>query len=334
MSARAASNMLRAVAVAAAAATLSGCIGMGGNVKGSFSCRAPDGICAPSSMIDDRALAKITGSTGPLELTPTASRSTAVANGVPMRTGVGAELGRTREKVLRIVFMPYVDDGGRLHESSAVRAVVETGDWKRAIVAGTGPAIAADVIGATRPQPSLAEIVDGAEAEVNAAAANLPDPAAIEAARARRDDPIGAIKSEVAARLAPKASSAPSRASGSAPATVARSPSEGSPLAVPEPMSAASGTGSPALTGAPNASGSTAPAPVDVKGTLSAVQPTAEATAAVGRVKADQRYAESAREAEARARDAATGNGASDPKPVVKATVKSAGFPGAVAEDK
>ncbi|MEL0254290.1 MAG: conjugal transfer protein, partial [Novosphingobium sp.] len=40
-------------------AALSGCTTFGGNVKGNFSCSAPDGICAPSSSIDDRALAMI-----------------------------------------------------------------------------------------------------------------------------------------------------------------------------------------------------------------------------------------------------------------------------------
>ncbi|MCE3543613.1 hypothetical protein LXJ56_25870, partial [Escherichia coli] len=40
---------------------LSGCMTMGGTVKGDFACRAPDGICAPSSVIDDRALALILG---------------------------------------------------------------------------------------------------------------------------------------------------------------------------------------------------------------------------------------------------------------------------------
>ncbi|WP_449470015.1 TraV family lipoprotein [Sphingobium chungangianum] len=333
MSVRAASIALRGIAVATVASSLSGCIGMGGNVSGSFSCRAPDGICAPSSTIDDRALAMITGSTGPLEQPPAAGRI-AAANTVPVRTGVASEVSRTQEKVLRIVLMPYVDEGGRLHEASAVRTVVETGDWKRAIVAGHHPAIAADGFGALRLQPSLAEIVDGAEAEVTAAAANLPDPAAIEAARARRDDPIGAIKSEVAARLAPKAGSAPSRASGSAPATVARLPSEGAALASPEQMNAASGEGSPAPSRTPNANGSSGPGPVDLRGTLSAVQPTPEASAAVGRLKADPRYVEAAGDAEARARDATTGSRASVPEPVVKPTVRSASFPGAIAEDQ
>ena len=48
----------------AALAVLNGCATLGGNVKGSFSCPAPDGICAPSSTIDDRALAMIAGDAG------------------------------------------------------------------------------------------------------------------------------------------------------------------------------------------------------------------------------------------------------------------------------
>jgi conjugal transfer pilus assembly protein TraV len=332
VSARASSTVLRAVTVATAAASLSGCIGMGGNVKGSFSCRAPDGICAPSSTIDDRALAMITGSAGPLDLAPVAGRSSAAANAVPVRTGVGSDVGRTQEKVLRIVFMPYIDEGGRLHESSAVRTVVETGDWKRSIVAGGAPGITTEVAGGARPQPSLAEIVDGAEAELAGAAVNLPDPAAIEAARARRDDPIGAIKSEVAARLAPKASSAPSRASGSAPATVARSVATKSSGATPEIKVPARGKDSSAPPEAPATTGPTEATSETGGGTLAGVPPTAAAAGAVARVKSDQRYVDAAGQAEARARDAANGHGA--PKPVTKATITSADFPAAVGADK
>ena len=43
---------------------LASCTTMGGNIKGNFSCVAPDGICAPSSTIDDRALAMIAGEGG------------------------------------------------------------------------------------------------------------------------------------------------------------------------------------------------------------------------------------------------------------------------------
>src|SRR3546814_9561508 len=41
------------------AVALGGCSTFGGNIRGDFSCAAPDGICAPSSTIDDRALAMI-----------------------------------------------------------------------------------------------------------------------------------------------------------------------------------------------------------------------------------------------------------------------------------
>jgi conjugal transfer pilus assembly protein TraV len=39
---------------AALAPGTSGCAVLGGNVKGSFSCRAPEGNCAPTSVIDER----------------------------------------------------------------------------------------------------------------------------------------------------------------------------------------------------------------------------------------------------------------------------------------
>src|SRR3546814_6268700 len=55
------------------AVALGGCATFGGNIRGDFSCAAPDGICAPSSTIDDRALAMISaegtdGDTRPAEI--------------------------------------------------------------------------------------------------------------------------------------------------------------------------------------------------------------------------------------------------------------------------
>ncbi|MBY0342557.1 MAG: hypothetical protein K2Q29_01755, partial [Sphingomonadales bacterium] len=48
-----------AVVVAAFGGLLSGCSTLGTNVSANFRCNAPDGICAPSSVIDDSALARI-----------------------------------------------------------------------------------------------------------------------------------------------------------------------------------------------------------------------------------------------------------------------------------
>ena len=44
-----------------AALAFTGCASMGGNVKGNFICRAPDGICSPTSNIDDQAIASMMG---------------------------------------------------------------------------------------------------------------------------------------------------------------------------------------------------------------------------------------------------------------------------------
>lgn len=56
--------MKRMAAISSAAvscAILTGCVSLGGNVKGNFVCRAPDGMCAPTSKIDDQALAVMDG---------------------------------------------------------------------------------------------------------------------------------------------------------------------------------------------------------------------------------------------------------------------------------
>src|SRR3546814_18346115 len=46
---------------------------------------------------------------------------------------VPADPARTREKVLRIVFQPYIDERGRLHETSAIHAVVASGEWQQSL---------------------------------------------------------------------------------------------------------------------------------------------------------------------------------------------------------
>jgi conjugal transfer pilus assembly protein TraV len=56
------SKLRWAIGVSALAA-LAGCATFGGNVKGNFRCEAPGGMCAPTSKIDDQALALISGET-------------------------------------------------------------------------------------------------------------------------------------------------------------------------------------------------------------------------------------------------------------------------------
>ena len=117
--------------VAISAVALSGCATLGGNVKGSFACRAPDGICAPTSTIDDRALAMISGADP--EATP-AGVINPYHRGDPRLTPVSASATpmRSSEKVLRIVFPAHIDRAGRYREASAIHAVVERGAWMAA----------------------------------------------------------------------------------------------------------------------------------------------------------------------------------------------------------
>lgn len=188
---------------------LGGCASLGGNIAGSFSCPAPDGVCAPASAIDDRALAMISGEEGD-RIIPTGSDAapssnvsarqisrTALATSIAGASPVGAP--RTSEKVLRIVFQPYVDERGRLHEASAIHAVVQQGEWQEQ----------ARQDAAILPPTGLAPMGAGGESigdalgrdDAGAGGATMPDPAAVAAARARAANPIDGIKADVAQRL-------------------------------------------------------------------------------------------------------------------------------------
>ncbi|WP_332838049.1 conjugal transfer protein [Sphingomonas sp. MA1305] len=284
----------------AALALLNGCATFGGNVKGSFSCQAPAGVCAPSSTIDDRALAMISGEAGdmaipagPYEPPAAQPRRGAIAAARPAQPAAG--VSRSSERMLRIVFQPYIDDYGRLHEASAVRTVVR-GEWQAAEAAlPVSPALRPG-----EPAVSLAEAVERGDPPVALAAVDpdLPDPAAVAAARARRPDPVEAIKTDVAARLAAR----PRRRviAGASPAPVARQ------TVVPQPRSSV--PVAPAAAAAP------------------ARPPALSAEAAAARVRGDPRWKSAATAAPDAARTAAS---AAAGTPVMRAT----SFPGVTNEE-
>lgn len=202
---------------------LGSCASLGGNVRGSFSCSAPDGVCAPSGTIDDRALASIAGGGEGGDFIPAASEPrfgktsvVHVARAQPARPAPG-DPARTRERVLRIVFQPYIDDKGRLHEATAVHAVVASGDWQQAAMPMQANARASGgIIGIV----SLADAVDQADPPQAVGAprsAGPPSPDAVAAARARKADPMGAIKADVSDRLAPSATRTPAGAARAKP---------------------------------------------------------------------------------------------------------------------
>lgn len=182
------------------------CTTMGGNVKGSFACVAPDGICAPSSVIDDRALAMIAGEDGDRMITSAGPYTAPGSEGRGFQTAAVAP-ARSQERVLRIVFPAQIDAAGRLHEQTVVHAVVERGDWQQALAGNAVATTPAQVRAATGGDTLLAAI-DRADQPLAADGEALVDPdmptaaavAAVAAARAQAD-PVGDIKDQVARQL-------------------------------------------------------------------------------------------------------------------------------------
>jgi conjugal transfer pilus assembly protein TraV len=79
----------------------SGCAVLGGNVKGNFSCRAPEGDCAPTSVIDGRATETVGEKADDL---------------LAQRPGDAAPTSGS----LKIVLAAYRDGQGRNHEARVV----------------------------------------------------------------------------------------------------------------------------------------------------------------------------------------------------------------------
>ncbi|WP_067104988.1 TraV family lipoprotein [Sphingopyxis granuli] len=304
------------------AVTLGGCATFGGNIRGDFSCAAPDGICAPSSTIDDRALAMISaegadGDTRPAASTPRGSSRRVNRVAAPQTARIAAaDPARTREKVLRIVFQPYIDERGRLHEASAVRAVVANGEWQQALGQAVVPSARLSY-GSGSPE-TLADAVDRVDPPGGTLAAvdpGMPDPAVVAAARTRKPDPVEAIKADVANRLAPKAGIARGAATvddAAHPPSAAVSPALPTPAEVP-------------------ASGSVAADPDPGKPQVGV---SAAGVQAVERVKEYPVYQGIAGSAAQGARDATAQSGAVPTAPSAgTSTVRAADFPAAVQED-
>ena len=139
--------MIRPALMAAVAGIMaSGCATLGGNVAGTFSCRAPAGSCAPTTLIDQKA--------------------TEVEDGKPDRPVLPVQVGkgaprpaRTLERTVRIVFPAYIDASGVLHEEATAYAVAEGPSW------ATSPTSPSAFSRSPAPS-SLREAVAGASAPV------------------------------------------------------------------------------------------------------------------------------------------------------------------------
>lgn len=176
--------------VAVACLPLAGCMSLSGNIKGSFSCSAPGGTCAPSSVIDDRALALISGAE---DVGPAGPATPARQSGDALRVAGAATVTRTNQKILKIVFPAHVDAHGRYHETAAIRTVVDDGIW----VAAAKPR-ATPTAGATLTASDEGHVGRPAGENASATVSSAPSEAAVRAARERL--PSGAEPATVARR--------------------------------------------------------------------------------------------------------------------------------------
>ena len=116
--------------------SLAGCVGLGTNVKGQFTCRAPSGTCAPSRTIDERATKEIAS--------PDPDSGFSAAR---QRAGIAAPVGsddpaRTAERRLRVVFPAHVDETGTLHDEAVAWTVIEAPHWAAELGASSTPSTA------------------------------------------------------------------------------------------------------------------------------------------------------------------------------------------------
>lgn len=109
---------------------LSGCMTTGTNISGSFTCDAPDGVCAPMTAIDDEAIRSIAGTLAGMETT-TANRPGEGA--ILASYGEGGTPGRTNERTAKVVFPARIDANGMYHEATVVHAVIEQPVWTDAL---------------------------------------------------------------------------------------------------------------------------------------------------------------------------------------------------------
>jgi conjugal transfer pilus assembly protein TraV len=174
-------RMLGAGAALVATASLGACTSLGGNVQGNFSCRAPGGICAPTSTIDDAALALIGADQG---VVPAGPYSAPTMGALRMIQAGANEPVRSGEKVLRIVFPSHIDRAGRFRETTAIHAVVERAVWT------TAPAAPARRISAVTLEGSSRQVAESGMRSLGELASTAPE--------VRFPDPVASVGAESA----------------------------------------------------------------------------------------------------------------------------------------
>lgn len=139
---------LARLALIGAALPLAGCMTSGTNMHNDFSCRAPNGTCAPMSAIDARAVAGLGAATQPVGgiVDPAIPRE-----GRVVTASDGSPPGRTSDRVLRVVFPAHIDASGIYHDESTAHAVVEHGGWTDRLTGGARQSAGAETASVVPP---------------------------------------------------------------------------------------------------------------------------------------------------------------------------------------
>lgn len=193
-----------------ALAALAGCATFGGNVKGNFRCEAPGGMCAPTTKIDDQALALFSGDAGQGGEVP---KSAAGTKGLSSSASA-----QHSPRALKIVLPARQDRFGRWREPTIVYAELDD----------EGPVL---LTGGDRPSGnpaklSLADLAAGApelptlaQAAPTSAPAQAPRPTSreeiadavkqrLQPAKAAAEKPVAASSQSVAAPSFPASDAA------------------------------------------------------------------------------------------------------------------------------
>ncbi|EJL24264.1 hypothetical protein [Novosphingobium sp. AP12] len=195
----------------AALVLTSGCTTFGSNINGSFKCEAPDGVCAPSISIDDKALSEITQADANELMAPAGPYKVDDGDGgrAQMANAQGVIASQNQGYQLSIVFPAYTDVAGVTHERRAVAAAValpgRTASSVELASRSRGRGEARGLLAAAQSAPALISMTSGGDeaavlADNGAAAANAPKVATAPAAKA-----VDRIKADVDAKLSKRA---------------------------------------------------------------------------------------------------------------------------------
>jgi conjugal transfer pilus assembly protein TraV len=189
----------------------SGCTTFGSNINGSFKCEAPDGVCAPSIAIDDKALSEITQADANELMAPAGPYKVDDGDGgrAQMANAQGVIASQNQGYQLSIVFPAYTDVAGVTHERRAVAAAValpgRTASSVELASRSRGRGEARGLLAAAQSAPALISMTAAddegpALADNGAAAATAPKVAAAPATKA-----VDRIKADVDAKLSKRA---------------------------------------------------------------------------------------------------------------------------------